>query len=355
MTRLSLVMIVRDEARCLARCLDSVRPHVDGMIVVDTGSVDETVEIAASRGAAVHRFAWCDDFAAARNAALDRSDADWNLVLDADEWIEGDADALGPGTLPPAAAAPARFIGCVGIVNQGRPEGGVARKSIPRLLPRGVRYEGRVHEQPVSPLPLVALRLRIGHDGYDEAQLSRKGDRNEALLRSAIEAAPDDSYLWYQLGKEQMVRGRPAEAAEHLMTAYRASDPDLAFRHGIVVRTIQALKRAERFADALALVDAEQTNWPESPDFYFAVADLYLDWAGRNPAIAFDQLLPVVESAWKRCLAIGERPDLDGSIEGCGSYLAADNLAMFYQTLGIEDEARLYAQSAAEMRRLACT
>jgi hypothetical protein len=146
------------------------------------------------------------------------------------------------------------------------------------------------------------------------------------------------------------VRGQPCDAADALMTAYRASQPTMAFRHGLVVSAVQALKRAERFPEGVALIDAEHPNWTGSPDFYFAVAEFYLEWAGRNPERAMDELLPIVEGAWKRCLDIGERPQLDGSMEGCGSYLAAGNLAMLYDTLGIEDEAQLYAQAAAEMR-----
>lgn len=349
MPRLTLVMIVRNEARCIARCLESARPHVDAMIVLDTGSTDDTVAIAEACGATVHHFVWCDDFAAARNAALAHSDADWNLILDADEWLEGDASALGAGTLPPAPAAP-RFVGCVRIVNRDGAEAPVARKFVPRILPRGVRYEGRIHEQPVSPLPMMPLPLALRHDGFEEAQLARKAGRNEALLRAELAAAPEDSYLWFQLGREHLVRGRASDAADALLTAHRTSGLDTAYRHGIVVATVQALKRAERFAEALAFVDAEHANWPRSPDFYFAVADLYLDWASRNPAIAMEELLPVVEGAWKRCLEIGERPDLDGSVEGCGSHLAAQNLAMFYATLGIDDDARIYAEMAAGMR-----
>ena len=94
MTRLALVMIARDEAGSIARALDSARAHVDRMIVLDTGSADATREIATAAGAEVHTFVWCEDFAAARNAALAHSDADWNLIVDADEWIENGADAL---------------------------------------------------------------------------------------------------------------------------------------------------------------------------------------------------------------------------------------------------------------------
>jgi len=350
MPRLALVMIVRDEARCIERCLASVKPHVDAMIVLDTGSTDDTVAIAERHGAEVHRFAWCDDFAAARNAALDKSDADWNLILDADEWLDSGAGALGSRMLPPASASPARFVGCVRLINEGGEAHGVARKFLPRILPRGVRYEGRIHEQPVSPLPKHLLPVQLRHDGYAGPQLDRKAGRNEALIRAELVANPDDSYFWLQLGRELLVRGVPGEAADHLLTARRTSTQATPYRHAIVIAAVQALTRAERFAEALALVDAEHANWPRSPDFYFAVAQLYLDWAGRNPAIAMDELLPVVEGAWKRCLDIGEQPDLDGSIEGCGSYLAAHNLAMFYETLGIDDEAQHYARAEVELR-----
>ena len=97
-------MIVKNEARSLARCLDSVAPWVDKMIVLDTGSTDDTIAIARAHGAEVYERRWTNDFAAARNAALAHSDADWNLVLDADEWLTSGGEI-------PAGTAP-RFAPC---------------------------------------------------------------------------------------------------------------------------------------------------------------------------------------------------------------------------------------------------
>src|SRR5438552_3344237 len=140
MTRLALVMIARDEAHAIGRALDSARAHVDRMIVLDTGSVDDTPAVAAAHGAQVHGFTWIDDFAAARNAALAHSDAAWNLVLDADEWVEGGASSL--RKLPAAGE-----MGLVRLDNRTDTPGQEAASVwLPRLLPRGVRYEGRVHE-----------------------------------------------------------------------------------------------------------------------------------------------------------------------------------------------------------------
>ena len=85
--RISVAMIVRDEEQNLRRCLESVQDLVDEIVVVDTGSVDATVEVATSFGAKVSHFTWVDDFAAARNFALAQAAHPWRLVLDADEWI----------------------------------------------------------------------------------------------------------------------------------------------------------------------------------------------------------------------------------------------------------------------------
>ncbi len=85
--RICLCMIVRNEALNLARCLNNVLEAVDEIVVVDTGSEDETRTIARIFGAQVLQFQWCDDFAAARNYGLARAAGPWILVLDADELI----------------------------------------------------------------------------------------------------------------------------------------------------------------------------------------------------------------------------------------------------------------------------
>lgn len=84
---IALSMIVRNERTNLEACIGPIRELLDEIVVVDTGSTDETVSIATKLGAHVHPFPWCDSFAAARNAALDHATADWVFILDADERI----------------------------------------------------------------------------------------------------------------------------------------------------------------------------------------------------------------------------------------------------------------------------
>lgn len=84
---LSLCMIVKNESKNLARCLASAQPYVDEIVVVDTGSDDDTVDIAAQYGAKLDHFDWCDDFSAARNYSLTKVSGEWILHLDADEEL----------------------------------------------------------------------------------------------------------------------------------------------------------------------------------------------------------------------------------------------------------------------------
>jgi len=103
MQRVALVVIARDEAGRIGRLLDSVRPWVDAMLVLDPGSRDDTARVAAAHGARVEHFAWCDDFARARNRALELASADWHVVLDADEWLAAGGQTLFPLYHPSAA------------------------------------------------------------------------------------------------------------------------------------------------------------------------------------------------------------------------------------------------------------
>jgi len=87
MASVSMCMIVKNESANLARLLPIVKQFVDEMIVVDTGSEDDSITIAEKLGAQVHRFDWVDDFSVAKNYALEQASSDWILFIDGDELI----------------------------------------------------------------------------------------------------------------------------------------------------------------------------------------------------------------------------------------------------------------------------
>lgn len=345
--RLALVVIARNEANCIRDCLQSAVGHVDHMLVLDTGSTDATVAIAQQCGAVVHHFTWQDDFAAARNAALDLSPADWNLILDADEQLVGGTGHLAADTL-----GSEHFIGVLPVTSEFDLKDGVesATSWLPRILPAGVRYRGRIHEQPVSDLPRVRLAVQVRHSGYREAQLQHKQGRNRALLLKMLEEAPDDAYLLYQTGKDFEVYQQFTDAVGYYQRALARTALAETYRHDLVLRLIYSLKRTGQLEQGIQLAEQEMPNWQHSPDFFFAVGDLLLDWAARNPAQAVQDILPIVESSWSKCLEIGEQPDMEGAVKGRGSFLAAHNLAVLYDGLGDAQQAAHYRKLSDALR-----
>lgn len=325
---LAVAMIARNEGRCITRCLESVRPFVDRMVVLDTGSTDDTRELARKAGAIVHEMVWPGSFAEARNRSLELADADWNLVIDADEWIETGGDLLRPWCQSPVRLGSVCVLSSV-MMLRGQHEEKVpteARNWIARLLPRGTRFERRVHEQVVSDLPRERIELHLRHDGYLEEQMERKHDRNRILLLLDLEDRPGDPYILYQLGKEAEKRSETADACAYYRQALAASPGMASWVHPLVIRYLYCLGKADEVDAALTYIHENVGQWAHSPDFFFAAGNLALQKAKADPRNAVNEWIPLALSAWETCLEIGDRPGLEESFQGVGSNLAQTNL-----------------------------
>ena len=344
---LVLVMIAKDEARCIQRCLRSVAPFVDRMLVLDTGSQDETADLARACGAEVHHMTWTGSFSDARNKALELADADWTLILDADEWIVSGGDLLRGAIRKGPALGVVRVESLFGKNAQAA----VAGDWLTRLLPRGVRYAGAVHEQPDSGLPRHRLPVVVGHDGYaPEAMASKKG-RNRTLLWNMLEqAGGEDAYLLFQLGKDFEAYGELEKAADLYLRTLEADRSAANDRSSLAVRTLHCLGKSGRLHDALAMAGDFLVELADSPDYFFTLGDLCLDAAVAHPHEAVAEWLPMAKAAWMRCLEIGERPEKDGGVCGRGSYLAAHNLAVVHEGLGEVKEAEIYLHLSQQLR-----
>jgi glycosyltransferase involved in cell wall biosynthesis len=215
---LSAALIVRDESAFLADCLESIRPVVDEIVVVDTGSVDDTVEIARAHGAVVHHRPWRGNFAEARNAALDAAHGQWILYIDADERLcpvpRADVEAL---LRRPDAVAYRLLL---------RPS--------PRATPyreyrlwrndRRIRFVGVIHEKVVPAIHAVAdadgrqvlpCDLELVHHGYEGDQ-TRKHHRNLPLLLRQREFEAENLFVHHHLARVQEGLGDPHEAERTL-------------------------------------------------------------------------------------------------------------------------------------------
>jgi hypothetical protein len=191
--RLAAVIIVRDEAELLARCLDSLRGVVDEIHVHDTGSTDGSPEVALRAGAILSAGLWNNHFAEVRNAAMQGWTADWALSIDADDQVHADLPRLREllATLPADAAS-------LEIDNerQGDP---FTYRTVRLFRPVRTRWVGRVHEQVVArkgTLRVVDLPrdiIHLAHTGYDTAeQREAKALRNMILGRMELDDLAGD-------------------------------------------------------------------------------------------------------------------------------------------------------------------
>jgi len=238
MPKLSLVLIAKDEATMLPACLASVQGVVDEIIVVDTGSTDDTPGLARQVGATVIEHAWADDFAAARNAGLTACSGDWVLVLDADERL-----APGAGASLRRALEGARFdCGLLPLHNAASIDAdaddvlsGVARRGDPILLPRLLRrtpdlaYKGVIHESIGHWLTeggrsTGRVEAPIIHLGAVPSYRHQRGKdaRNLALLEKRCEQTPEDPVGWTYLARERFRADDQAGAAQAAQTGWTA-------------------------------------------------------------------------------------------------------------------------------------
>lgn len=232
-------LIVRDEADSLAACLESVRPFVAEIVVVDTGSTDGTRELARGLGATVVRVPWRDDFAAARNAALTSCTQPWVLSIDADERAEGLAAWL-PEML--AVLDDGVLALNLQVTQQGEFDMRVDHVHRATKLFRRDRchWIGRVHELVADatglqvPAPeLPAEVLRLVHHGYADHEVAAwKAERNtriaELQLAELIAADAPDATLAHaalDLGRSQLRCGRRAHGRNSLLFARDRSAP----------------------------------------------------------------------------------------------------------------------------------
>ena len=347
MKTLALTLIARNEERCIERCLASARPWVDRMLVLDTGSTDRTIELARAAGAEVFERRWTDDFSAARNAVLTRSDCDFNLVLDADEWIEHGGEEIAAVR---ASKAPAVYMLNIRSALGAQDQGTETYARLPRLLPRGVRYRGRIHEQPHHKIPIRGTSVVIGHDGYLRDQLLAKRGRNRELLLRSLAETPGNPYVLYQLGKDDDVYGDPAGALEYYRQAHAASSGNAAWRHDLIMRTLACLTRTGEIDKAMLFAADEMAHWQHSADYHYLLGDILFEQFQRQPNQGAD-LLPMIEHSFNMALKIGDKPDLSGTMTGRGSFMAAEKLWVFHQAQRHTEEAAHFEVLAQDLRQ----
>lgn len=340
--KISLCMIVRDESANLRACLEPVRDLFDEMIVVDTGSTDDTRQIATELGARVVDFAWCDDFSAARNCSLDHATGDYVFWLDADDRIDAANHALLRqlfATLDGSLKAFVMQTQCT----FWHPAQGTRIIDHVRLFRRipEARYFYRAHEQIVLELQargcaLHKTEIAIHHVGYeDQPTHHRKALRDLRLLKMDYASYPEDPVVSFQLGQTYLRLDDVNDALTYLLRSLKYVRRNHDWCRKLYQCLVTAFTRLGRASEALSIAAQGLHNFPFDAPLLMQYAELCM---GRGDMLAAEQAL-------RRLLSHQDQPYL--AISADTSTLDKDarrTLASIYRAQGRYSEAEASLQ-----------
>ncbi len=335
--RLSLCMIVRDNEDTIEACLASIRPWVDEIIVVDTGSLDRTPEICRRFGAQVHRFPWCDDFSAARNESLKYATGDWIFWMDSDDIMPPEQ-----GRLLRELVARQHAVHCLGYVLQvhcpSRQPGNVTVVDHVKLFRRlpSLRFEHRIHEQIIPSIRRAGgtvefTKIYVVHAGSDQTSdgRARKLERDLRILDLELRELPNHPFVLFNLGMTYEDAGDYSRAAAHLRRCIECSGPgesQLGKAWSLLVNCLQLQGKGD---EAFNAVRHALQDFGSDKELLFRYATLLQDVANHDEAVSI-YLRILSEDAERGFQSI------DPSIRG---YKSHHNMAISLKALGRLKEA----------------
>jgi glycosyltransferase involved in cell wall biosynthesis len=335
---ISICIIVKNDQENLKYCLERVKAFPYEIIVVDTGSTDQTIQIASEYTDQVYKFAWCNDFSAARNYAIGRANNRYVLMIDSDEFVM----MLDQLLLEALIIEHPNQVGRIhryNIFTRNQTEF-TGHEYVNRLFDKELfEYTGKIHEQIVAKQELsyetYLLPIDVRHSGYDGTfeERKRKADRNINLLLNMLEENPQDTYILYQLGKSYYFQEEFQKAVDYFSKALEYDlDPRLEYVIDMIESYGYALVNAGYRTKALGLEVVYQ-EFEASADFVYMMGFVYMENAQFEEAIA--QYLKA--TTYNEC-----------KVEGVNSYLAYYNVGVIYECLGNQAEALLCYEKCGE-------
>ena len=287
--KISAAMMVRNEEQNLPRCLESIRGFVDEIAVVDTGSTDRTVEILdgereAGTEVLIKVSPWRDDFSFHRNESLDLATGDWLLVIDADEELCGDKEAL--RKMLESKEVQDQESAAILVKNMYRGKEGEQQVS-PRLFLKGkARYYGIVHNYADTEKPPMGLQgAFIRHYGYDldpEAK-ALKHERTVSLLKKRLEQNPYDWQAHFYMAEMESQAGHHEQCVYHAEKYLRARQQNNKFNPSVYYLLSCTLIRLKDFERAAEVIQEASRLIPHDLDMAKTMMDFGL--LRKNPSL----------------------------------------------------------------------
>lgn len=340
---ISVCMIVKNEALHLGNALKEIVKYFDDIVVIDTGSTDDSKNIARNFTDKVYDFEWISDFSAARNYSLQFAKYDWILIIDADEVI----NQIDMAVLSELINTHPTHVGTVEIASitndETSEEIDLIQERISRLFNKKYyEFFGIIHEQICkkntgeTPDGRFNAPLSFIHTGYTKEIIESKNkiDRNITLLQQAIDKTSNDAYLHYQLGKSYYLGKNYEQAAQSFETSLHLQKDMYQDYNEVLIECYgYCLINTAQYEKALEILQYE--NFCPSTDFMFLKALILMNNADFQNAIDTFQL----------CTKMGP-----GRKQGVGTYKANYNIAVILECFGMKPEALDYYQRCGDYK-----
>ncbi len=333
---ISFCLIGKNESEILDKCLSALMPYNYEIIFVDTGSSDNTRDIASKYTDKVYDFIWTNDFSAARNFSISKATNEYVLPIDCDEIVtefdKNKTEAL-------IKDNPDSIGRLIRINEFTRDDDAVdSNELVSRLFSKKIyHYEGTIHEQIVridkKESTFYSIPLTMIHSGY-EGNISvrrRKTERNREMLLIELAKKPDDTYVLYQLGKTYYMEQEYEQALKYFdkVLGYDVN-PKLEYVQNCVEAYGYCLINTKKYDIALGLTEVYR-EFAVSADFVFLIGLIYM-YNGM-----FDEAIREFVNATHMSYA---------KVRGTNSYRAYYNIGVIYECIGDGEKAVKYYKLA---------
>jgi len=286
-------MIVKNEEKVLARCLDSVQGLVDEIIIVDTGSSDATKEIAAKYTEHLYDYNWTNDFSDARNESIRRASSKWILILDADEYVErNDIDKIKKFLAEQDPSQ--RLVLNVSIINyvgSSMLNNNSVESTASRVFPaqKGIFYSQPIHERlicNVGELRVKNYNFRVYHTGYtDETHTEKnKSERNLEILKNLKETRKFNAEDYFALANEYTAVMDYENALHYYQLALKDMKPTIEWYKLCIYKMANVMLSLKQYREVYELIEESILRWSNYPDFYCLKATVLNQFGFFNEA-----------------------------------------------------------------------
>lgn len=282
---LSVCIIVKNQQKELETCLKSLAPLQAEIIVVDTGSSDQSRQIAKNYTKSVYDYTWCDDFSKAKNYAIKQAANEMVLILDSDEFLESFAKEQMESYLREKKDQVGRIRRRNLLVKEGVEQ--INEEWVNRIFSKELfQYAGKIHEQVIAlqkedPMDYKTYEMPfvIKHTGYlgTKEQLEEKAKRNLKLLLIQLQEQGEDPYILYQIGKSYALLKEAELACSYYAKALSFDlNPKLEYVIDMVESYGYNLLEAKQYQQALSFEQIYDT-FSDTADFVLLMGFIYMN------------------------------------------------------------------------------